>query len=547
MDDPRADGYDGAMRAQRLAVAALVGSLVVSARASAQVSVLTYHNDSARTGQNLSETILTPTNVNSTAFGLGFTQAVDGYVYAQPLYVSGLGLPGTGLHNVVFVATEHDSVYAFDADNAQGRNAYPLWQVSLIPPGGSSVPNWDTGTGDIVAEIGITGTPVIDPQSGVLYVVAKTKENNGYVQRLHALDIRTGKERFGGPVRIEAQVPGYGDGSVNGIVTFLPLHQMNRSGLLLLNGVVYVPFGSHGDNTPYHGWLLGYDAHSLQKAAVFNTTPNGLTDPSGYPIGGGAIWSAGGGPAADSSGHIYFETGNGTFDAAFGGVDYGDSFLRLSSAHGLAVSDYFTPYDQYGLDASDADLGSGGLILLPDSVGAPNHQHLLVGCGKEGTVYLVDRDALGAFSPNSDNVVQTLSRSIGGTWSSPAYFNSAIYYWGAGDVLRRYPIASASLATSPSSYSAVYVGYPGATPSISANGNQDGLVWAVQNDAYWYTGPAVLHAYDASDLSTELYNSSMVTTDQAGPAVKFTVPTVANGKVYVGGEFILSVYGLRGQ
>jgi len=535
------------MRAQRLAVAALLGSLVVAGRASAQVSVLTYHNDNARTGQNLSETILTPANVNSTTFGLSFTQPVDGYVYAQPLYVSGLGLPAGGKHNVVFVATEHDSVYAFDADNANGRNAYPLWQVSLIPPGGSTVPNWDTGSGDIVAEIGITGTPVIDPQSGVLYVVAKTKENNGYVQRLHALDIRTGRERFGGPVLIEAQVPGYGDGSVNGSVSFLPLRQMNRSGLLLLNGVVYLPFGSHGDNTPYHGWLLGYDAHSLQKVAVFNTTPNGLTDPSGYPIGGGAIWGGGAGPAADSSGNIYFETGNGTFDAAFGGVDYGDSFVRLSTAHGLAESDYFTPYDQYQLDSSDADLGAGGLILLPDAVGSSTHQHLLVGCGKEGTVYLVDRDAMGEFNANQDSVVQSLYRSIGGTWSSPAYFNSAIYYWGVGDVLRLYPIGSASMATSPSSYSAAYVGFPSSTPSISANGNQAGVVWAVESDAYYYTGPAILHAFDATDLSTELYNSGMVAGDQAGPAVKFAVPTVANGKVYVGGEFVLSIYGLRPQ
>ncbi len=534
------------MRAQRLGLAALLGgSLAVAVPAWAQVNVLTYHNDNARTGQNLNETILSPANVNSTAFGLSFTQPVDGYVYAQPLYVSGLGLPGSGKHNVVFVATEHDSVYAFDADSKAGRNVYPLWQVSLIPSGGSSVPNWETGSGDIVSEIGITGTPVIDPQSGVLYVVAKTKENNLIVQRLHALDIRTGRERFGGPVRIEAQVPGYGDGNVNGIVSFDPLRHMNRSGLLLLNGVVYLPFGSHGDNTPYHGWLLGYDAHSLQKTSVYNTTPNGLTDPSGYPIGGGAIWGGGAGPAADSSGNIYFETGNGTFDAAFGGVDYGDSFVRVSSAHGLAAADYFTPYNQYALDSSDQDLGSGGLILLPDSVGSASHPHLLVGGGKEGILYLIDRDAMGAFRANTDNDVQTLFQSIGGTWSSPAYFNSAIYYWGVGDVLRMYPVGSASLATNPTSYSPVYVGFPSSTPSISANGNQDGVVWALQSDAYYYTGPAVLHAFDATDLSTELYNSTMVSGDQAGPAVKFAVPTVANGKVYVGGEFVLSIYGLR--
>jgi hypothetical protein len=388
---------------------------------------------------------------------------------------------------------------------------------------------------------------VIDAQSGVLYVVAKTKENNAYVQRLHALDVKTGHERFGGPVEIGAQVPGYGDGSVNGIVAFQPLHQMNRSGLLLLNGVVYLPFGSHGDNIPYHGWLLGYDAHSLQKVAVFNTTPNGLTDPSGYPIGGGAIWGGGAGPAADSSGNIYFETGNGTFDANIGGADYGDSFVKLSTKHGLTEADSFTPYNQYALDDSDADLGSGGLILLPDSVGSATNPHLLVGCGKEGTVYLVDRDAMGSFNSAGDYNLQTLYYTMGGTWSSPAYFNSAIYYWGIYDALRMFQVGSGSIGTTPLSTSSFSIGYPSSTPSISANGNQNGVVWALESDAFSSSGPAILHAFDASDLTTELYNSTLTPSDQAGPAVKFAVPTVANGKVYVGGEYLLSVYALRSQ
>ncbi len=478
----------GGMRPQQLA-AALLGSLALAGAASAQVNVLTYHNDNARTGQNLNEALLTPASVYSPNFAMRFTRPVDGYVYAQPLYLSGLVLPGQGKHNVVYVATEHDSVYAFDADNPSGENAYPLWQVSLVPPGDSSVPNWDTGTGDIVSEIGITGTPVIDPQAGVLYVVAKTKENNTYVQRLHALDVKSGAERFGGPVVIEAQVPGYGDGSVNGIVNFLPLRQMNRSGLLLLNGVVYLAFGSHGDNIPYHGWLLGYDAHSLQKVAVFNTTPNGLTDPSGYPLGGGALWGGGAGPAADSSGNIYFETGNGTFDVNLGGSDYGDSFMKLSTKRGLAVADSFTPYNQYALDDSDADLGSGGLILLPDSVGSPTNPHLLVGCGKEGTVYLVDRDSMGSYNATADYNLQTLYYAIGGTWSSPAYFNSAIYYWGVNDSLRMFQVSSGSIASTPLSTSSFGIGYPSSTPSISANGNQTGVVWAVQNDQYLQQRP----------------------------------------------------------
>jgi hypothetical protein len=548
VDDPCDRGVPFAtMRSPGLAASLLVGSLLVAWRAKAQVNVLTYHNDLARTGQNLNETTLTPSNVNSTTFGLIFTQQVDGYVYAQPLYLSGLVMPGKGKHNVVFVATEHDSVYAFDGDSSSGQNANPLWQVSLIPRGGSTVPSGDTGSGDLIPEIGITGTPVIDPKTGTLYVVSKTSEPRGVVQRLHALDVKTGAEKFGGPVHIAASVPGFGDGSANGVLNFddLALHQMNRAGLLLLNGVVYVAFGSHGDVTPYHGWLIGYDAHTLQKVSVLNTTPNGLTDPSGYPIGGGAIWQAGDAPAADAQGNIYFETGNGTFDADTGGPDYGDSVIRLSTKPSLAVADYFAPHNQYSLDSTDADLGSGGVILLPDSVGSVAHPHLLVGCGKEGTIYLVDRDGMSGYSDAADNNVQTLYYSIGGTWSTPAYFNSALYYGGIYGTLKMFPISGASITTTPSSESSALFGFPDPTPAISANGNKNGVVWVLQTDDFWENGPAILRAYDASNLGTEIYNSSVVAGDAAGGAVKFAVPTIANGKVYVGAEYALNVYGLR--
>ena len=524
-------------------LAALVAAMVVSLPARSQVNVVTYHNDNARTGQSLNETLLTPSNVGSTTFGLLFNLPVDGYVYAQPLYLSKLVLPGKGTHNVVFIATEHDSVYAFDADSIAGANASPLWQVSLVPPGGTSVPSGDTNTTDLVPEVGITGTPVIDPKSGTLYAVAKTKEAGQYVQRLHALDVKTGREKFGGPVRIAAWSRGTGDGSVDGIVSFDALHQQNRAALLLANGVVYLAFGSHGDVTPYHGWVIAYDAHSLRRVATFNTTPNGSTDPSGYPLGGGAIWQGGAGLAIDSSGNLFFETGNGTFDIDSGGLDYGDSFVKLKSSHGLAAVDYFTPYDQAYLNDNDVDLGSGGLVLLPDSAGSAAHPHLLVGCGKEGTIYLIDRDNLGHYDSTSDHVVQSVPYAVGGVWGMPAYYNSAIYYGGVYDAIKRFTIASGSLTVTPASESSALFGYPGPTPTISANGNKNGIVWAIDSSDYWESGPAILHALDAADVSSELYSSNQVAADQAGPAVKFTVPTVANGKVYLGAEYVVSVYG----
>jgi hypothetical protein len=530
----------------------LVASLLLASTSllTAQVSVTTSSNDTARTGQNLSETILTTSNVNSTDFGKLFSQSVDGYVYAQPLYLPSVTIGGA-VHSAVFVATEHDSVYAFDANSNAGANASPLWFASLLTTahgaasGATTVPS-SLLSADISPEVGITGTPVIDSTTGTLYVVSKTMEGSTFVQRLHALDVTSGAEKFGGPVVIAPSVAGTGSGSVNGKLTFDPEWENQRPGLLLLNGVVYVGFAAHGDNGPWHGWILGYSAATLKPTGVFCASPNGV---------GSGVWMTGVGLAAeviDSVNHPYgrmfIPTGNGDFTASSpysAGMDYGDSILNLDLSNGVpTVQDEFTPADQASLDGSDGDLGSGGIVILPtQSTGS--YPHLLVQAGKSGEIYMLNREGLGGYH-SSDQVVQGLGNAVGntGSWNTPAYWNGTVYYWGRGDNLKAFPLVSGKL-TGPTAVSSESYGYPGANPSISANGTSQGIVWSVETDGYGSNGPAILQAHNASNVATTLYSSATdASRDQAGPAVKFVVPTVANGKVYVGTQYQLDIYGL---
>jgi uncharacterized protein (TIGR03437 family) len=499
--------------------------LLYFASAYCQVNVLTYHNDLARTGQNLDETILTPSNVRPGVFGEVFRQPVDGQVYAQPLYMWGLNIPGKGIHNVVLVVTEHDSVYAFDADSDNGANAAPLWRVSFINPaiGVTTVPAESLECSVIAPEIGITGTPVIDPATGTLYVVAMTLEHFGqtYVQRLHALNVTTGAEMPGSPVEIDASAPGRGDG--NRFVTFTPRWHKQRAGLLLLNGVVYTTWSSHCDSGPYRGWVIGYAADTLQRVAVYTSTPDWE---------GGSIWQSGAAPAADGDGNIYFVTGNGSFDADRGGVDLSQSVVKLSTQSGLAVADYFTPFNADVLSGQDLDLGSSGALLLPDLTGTPVHPHLLLTGSKEGRLYVVDRDNMGHFHPESDGqIVQSLPSAAGPMFGTPAYFNSTVYLAARYDAIKAFSLSGGILSEKPVSQSAGPFPDLGSVPSISANGLNNGILWSIDSSAH-------LHAYDAANLANELYNGD------AGSYVKFVTPTIANGKVYAGTQDSLVVFGV---
>ncbi len=528
-------------------VVLLLCALMATVTSAAPISVLTYHNDIARTGRNTNETVLTLASVNSSNFGLLFTYPADGYVYAQPLVLPNVSIPGNGVHNVLYVGTEHDTLYAFDADSNTGANGGLLWQVSFINPsaGITSVSSDNIQCTDLVPEIGITSTPVIDPVGGTIYLVAKTAEVvsgvTNYVHRLHALDVATGAEKLGGPVTIQGVVPGTGYDADNfGNVTFASFLQHNRMALLLNNGLVYVGLGSHCDNDFYHGWLFTFNAQTLAAKGIFNSTPNGQM---------AGIWEDGCGPACDTSGNVYLSTGNGTFDSTTN--NYGDSLLKFPPGNSLHVADYFTPHDQQDLFDNDEDLSSGGVVVLPDEVGSMAHPHLVVSAGKEGTIYLVDRDNMGQFNPTDDSqIVQSLvgaigvSNALGGTFATPAYFNNTVYYLGVNDVIKAFTITGASIGSSPSSQGSTIFGFPGATPSISANGTTDGIVWAIQSDAFDTGGPSILHAFNAADVSQELYNSTQAgSRDVLGAAVKFSVPTVANGKVYVGTQTGLSVFG----
>jgi outer membrane protein assembly factor BamB len=496
--------------------------------------VVTYHNDLARTGQNLKETILTTSNVNSSTFGKLRSLSVDGKVDAQPLYLSSVANIHGGTHNVVYVATEHGSVYAFDPDDGT-----QLWQVSTL---GSGETTSDTrGCDQVTPEIGITATPVIDRNAGthgVIYVVAMSRSGSNYFQRLHALDVTTGAEMFGGPKTIQATFPGTGDNSSNGKVVFDPAQYKDRAALLLLNGVIYIAWSSHCDIRPYTGWIMGYNPTTLAQVTVLNVVPNGSE---------GAIWMANTGPAADSAGNIYLLDANGDFGSSLNSNgfpsngNYGNAFLKLSTSGGLAVADYFEMSNQQTENDADTDLGSGGALVLPDLKDSSGKvRHLAVGAGKDSHMYVVDRDSMGKFNSNSNNIYQELPNVLGGgIFGMPAYFNGTIFYGGIGDAIKAFKITDAKVSSGPVSQTSTSFGYPGTTPSISANGTSNGIVWAAENGSQ-----AVLHACDASNLH-ELYNSTQAgSRDQFGAGNKFITPTVINGKVFVGTTNSVGVFGL---
>jgi hypothetical protein len=499
--------------------------------------VITYHYNIFRQGANLQETVLTPSSVNSTTFGKINFFSADGKVDAQPLFVNKVSVGGN-LNDVLYVVTENDSAYAYGANS--GRL---FWHVSVLQAG--ETPSDDHGCGQISPQIGITDTPVIDKRNGpngALYFVAMSKDSSGhYHQRLHALDLANGSELFGGPVEISAMYPGTGDGSQNGQVIFNAGQFAERAAILEFAGTLYISFTSHCDIRPYTGWLMAYNSRTLAQTSVLNISPNGH---------GAAVWMAGEGLAADSAGNIYFLVGNGTFDTTLnsGGFpvngDYGNAFMKVSNSSGtLTVLDYFNMFNTVQESNADEDLGSGGAIVLPD-LQDNNGQvhHLAVGAGKDTNIYVVNRDNMGKFNPNNDNAIYQEIDGVlpGGVWSSPAYFNNTVYYGDEADNLKAFGISNARLSTSPTSHTANTFPYPGTTPTISANQNTNGIVWAVANSS-----PAVLYALDATNLAHELYDSNQAgSRDQFGPGNKFIAPVVANGKVFVGTQTGVAVFGL---
>jgi hypothetical protein len=505
-----------------------VSGLVLAAAATAGATdVLTYHNDLARTGANTSETTLTPATVSGGRFRRIASLKVDGYVYAQPLVATGVQRKGRP-RDLLVVATEHDRVFAFDVTGKRPRLA---WKRALVGKGERPVNSaTEAACGDLVPEIGITSTPVIHRATETIYVLAKLRAADGrYHQRLHALDLATGKDKPGSPVEIQASVAGTGDGNEGGTISFNPLRHNQRAALTLVDGKVFIAWASHCDIGPYHGWVMAYDAATLQQTAVWNATPDG---------GLGGIWHAGGAISADAAGGLYAVTGNGTF----GGRNFGDSAVRLTTS--LALVDSFTPFNQAVLEDLDIDLGSGAPLVLPDQAGA--HPHELVFGGKDGSIYLLDRDAMGGFHEGDDSqIVQALPSAIGGCFGTPAYWNGRVYFHGNGDTLKAFALTDGRLSTSPVSDGGLNFDFPGATPVVSSNGDADGVVWELRTDRFSIKGPAVLYAYDALDLSNLLFSSDDAKRDWAGPAVKFAVPTVANGRVYVGGVKRVTVYGLR--
>ncbi|HKV64191.1 MAG TPA: hypothetical protein VJO16_19955 [Candidatus Acidoferrum sp.] len=500
------------------------------------VDVVTYHYDNGRDGQNLNETALTPANVNSTQFGKKGEFTVDGHVDAQPLYLSQVTISGQK-KNVLYVATEHGSVYAFDADSINGTTSTFLWKTSTLGSGETTSDN--RGCGQVSPEIGITATPVIDRSRNAIYVVAMSKNSSGtYFQRIHALDLTTGQELFGGPMNITATFPGTGDNSFGGNVIFDPKQYKERPGLLQINGTIYTTWSSHCDIRPYTSWVMAFSADTLAQTGVLNLVPNGSE---------GGIWMAGTAPAADAAGNLFFIIGNGTFDTTLNSsgfpsnADCGNCFVKLSTSGGLKLADYFTPHNTVAESNADTDFGSGGGILMLDVTDSGgNTRHLAVGAGKDSLIYVVDRDAMGKFNATTDQIYQEISGQLGGgVFSMPAFFNNTVYYGAVGDALKAFPVTTAKLASTPSSQSTHHFGYPGTTPSVSANGATNGIVWAIENSG------AVLYAYDATDLTKELYNSNQAANNRDHfSGNKFITPMVVNGKVYVGTATSVAVFGL---
>jgi hypothetical protein len=521
-------------------------TLALTVAAPAAVNVTTYHNDNARDGWNAAETILTPQNVNFNGFGKLRELNVDANVDGQPLYVSGLTVAGQ-LHNVLIVVTEHDSVYAFDADSGT-----QLWKVSAL--GANETTSDDHGCNQISPEIGITDTPVIDRShgpNGTVFLVAMSKDaSSKYHQRLHALDLATGADLQGSPTEIAATFPGTGYGSTNGMQVFDPGQYAERVGLLLMNGQIYLAWTSHCDEDPYTGWVMAYSESTLQQTSVLNLTPNGPSTPH-FGDGEGSVWMSGAGLAGDTQGNIFFLDANGTFDTTLTANgfpvhgNFGNAFMKVSTTGNvLAAADYFAAYNLQAESDADQDLGSGGAMLLPDQTDAKgNTRHLAVGAGKDTNIYVVDRDNMGKFNASSNNAIyQELPNALSqGAWSMAALFNNTVYYAGNGDHLKAFPITSALLATTPASASANSFPYPGATPSVSSNGAQNGIVWAIENQ----NGLGVLHAYDTTKLPTELYDSNQApnSRDHFSDG-KFVPPMIANGKVYVGTKSSVAVFGL---
>jgi hypothetical protein len=515
------------------------GSPSTNSASASTIDVVTYHYDNLRTGQNTRETILTPLNVNSTTFGKLGEFAVVGKVDAQPLYLSNLSIPG-GTKNVLYVATEHGCVYAFDADSIGSSASKPIWIASTELPG--EVPSDDRGCGQVTPEIGVTSTPVIDRTRGAIYVVAVSKNGAGnYIHRIHALDLTSGAELFGGPTLVTASYPGTGAGSSGGNVFFDPSAYNERPGLLEFNGTIYTTWGSHCDQGAYTSWVMAYSADTLKQTSVLNLTPNGSD---------GGIWMSGAAPALDASGNIYFIVGNGTFDTSLNAGfpsqhDCGNCFAKISpisSSPPLSLVDYFTPSNTVTQSDQDLDFGSGGPLLLPDLMDASSMtRHLAVVSGKDANIYVLDRDNMGKFNSGADNIYQLIPGELsGGEFGKPSYFNNTVYYGAVGDTLKAFPITNAKLATIPASQSPTNFAYPGTTPSISANGATNGIVWAVENG-----NPGVLHAYDATNVGKEFYNSNQASSgrDQFADN-KFITPMVANGRVYVGTPTSVAVFGL---